>query len=181
MAIIKIRWVFIDILQEIALDAYGPYAMNDHNGANQLIVHCQNLIYDKITAIILYYKKFSKSKEDEGYEFNPYDPCVSNKIIKCSQMNVCVHVDYWKFSQKIPKVVGKTITWIKQEYEIIFEYGSGNITVHQGKVHNYLGMPLDYTESGTVKVRMINCTYETIASFDKVDPRGRGIKVRAST
>ena len=29
------------------------------------------------------------------------------------------------------------------------------MTVHQGKVHNYPGMTLDYTEGGTVKFSMI--------------------------
>ena len=36
-------------------------------------------------------------------------------------MTVCFHVDYLKLSHKIPKVVGKIITCIKQEYESIFE------------------------------------------------------------
>ena len=30
------------------------------------------------------------------------------------------------------------------------------MNVQLGKVHNYLGMTLDYTEGGTVKVRMID-------------------------
>ena len=30
------------------------------------------------------------------------------------------------------------------------------MTVHRGKIHNYLGMTLDYTEGGTIKVIMID-------------------------
>ena len=41
------------------------------------------------------------------------------------------------------------------------------MTVHQGKVHNYLWMTLDYTEGGTVKVRMIYYIDEIIASLYK--------------
>ena len=74
--------------------------------------------------------------------------------------------------------MGKIITWLKQEYEIIFEDGSGEITAHQGKIHNYLRMILDYTEGGTVKVRMINYINETIAAFNKGDTRGSGINTR---
>ena len=33
------------------------------------------------------------SLEDEGYEFNTYDPYFSNKIIKGSQMTVCFYVE----------------------------------------------------------------------------------------
>ena len=46
------------------------------------------------------------------------------------------------------------------------------MTVHQGKVHNYLGMTLDYTEGGTVKFSMIYYIDEIIAAFDKAEPRG---------
>ena len=49
------------------------------------------------------------------------------------------------------------------------------MTDHQGKIHNYLGMTLDYTEDKTVKVRMIYYINEIIAAFDKVDPGGREI------
>ena len=74
-------------------------------------------------ASLIYYKKFRKSLEYEGYDFNPYDPCVANKIIKGSQMTVCVHVDNFKLIQNIPKVLCKTTKWINQEYESIFEGG----------------------------------------------------------
>ena len=82
-------------------------------------------------------------------------------------MTMCFHVEYWQLSQNTPNVVGKTITWIKQEYESIFEYGSGEITVHWGKIHNYLGMTLDYTEVGPIKVRIIDYIDEIIDESDK--------------
>ena len=50
------------------------------------------------------------------------------------------------------------------------------MSVHQGKIHNYLGTTLDYNEGGTVKVSMIDYTDEIIAAFDKSYPGGRGIK-----
>ena len=76
-----------------------------------------------MTERLLYYKKFSKSIEDEGYDFNPYEPCVANKIIKGSPMTVCFHVDYCKLIQNIPKVVVNKITCIKKDYESILEDG----------------------------------------------------------
>ena len=75
-------------------------------------------------ASLLYYKKFSKSLEDERYDFNPYEPCVTNNIINDSQMTVCFYVYDCKLSHKSPNIVNKTITCIMQEYEIIFEDGS---------------------------------------------------------
>ena len=125
MAINKIRRVLIDIMLDIDPDLYGPYVIMDRKVFKQLIVQCQNAIYGIITASLLYYKNSRNSLEDEGYEFNPYYPCVANNNIKVSQMTVCFHLDDLKLINKIPKVVGKTITWLKQECESIFEDGSG--------------------------------------------------------
>ena len=72
-------------------------------------------------ASLIYYKKFRKSIENEGYEFNPYEPCVANKIIKVSQMNVFFHVEDCKLSHMRPKIFFKMITWPNQEHEIIIE------------------------------------------------------------
>ena len=44
-------------------------------------------------------------------------------------MIICFHVDDCKLSHRIPKVIGKTIEWIIQVYESIFEDGSGAISV----------------------------------------------------
>ena len=49
------------------------------------------------------------------------------------------------------------------------------MTVHRGKTHNYLGMPLDYTEDGTVNVRMIYYIDEIISECNKEEPIGSGI------
>ena len=67
-------------------------------------------------ASLLYYMKFRKILEDEGNEFNPYEPCVAKNTIKGSYITVFLHVYNFKLSHNIPKVVEKTITWIKQEY-----------------------------------------------------------------
>ena len=51
------------------------------------------------------------------------------------------------------------------------------MTVHQVKFHNYLGMTLDYTEGGTIKIIMIYYIDEIIAAFDEAEPRGHGINI----
>ena len=86
----------------------------DRKGVKQLIAQCQNSIYGKIAASLIYHNSYRNILEDEGFEFNPYDPCVANNIIKVSHIYVCFHVEYCKLSHKILKLVGNTITWIKQ-------------------------------------------------------------------
>jgi hypothetical protein len=181
MAIIKIHGVLVDILVEIAPDAYKSYATTDKKGVRQLLVQCQKALYGTMVASLLYYRKFTKSLTDIGFELNPYDPCVANKMIEGKQMTIsCFHVDDCKLSHRMRKVMDKMIEWLRQEYESIFEDGSGKMMVSRGKVHKYLGMTLDYTTRGQVKITMIDYVEEILTAFDKADPKGGGTKTSAA-
>ena len=103
-------------------------------GKRQLIVKCHNTIYGITVASLLYYRKFSKNLTTYGFQFNPYDPCVANKIINNSQMTITFHVDDCKLSHKEVAEMDKMIKWLRQDYESIFEVGYGNMTVSRGKV-----------------------------------------------
>jgi len=125
-----------------------------------------------MVASLLYYRKFCASLTSIGFEFNPYDPCVANKMINGKQMTIAFHVDDCKISHEDPKEVDKLIQWLRQEYESIFEDGSGKMTVNRGKVHNYLGMTLDYSVPGQVKISMQQYIDEILEAFDKAEPKG---------
>ena len=169
MAIIRIRGVLVDMLVDIAPDVYKEYVTKDKKGNSQLIVQCQNAIYGTMTASLLYYKKFRKSLESIGFEFNPYDPCVANKMVNGKQMTICFHVDDCKLSHVDSKENDKMIAWLKQEYESIFEDGSGKMSVSRGKVHKYLGMTLDFATPGQVKVTMFDYIDEILTAFEEAD------------
>jgi hypothetical protein len=142
MALIKIRGILVDILVEIAPEAYKSYVSHDKKGNNQLLVQCQNALYVKMVASLIYYRKFVKSLTDIDFIINPYDSCVANKIIEGEQMNICFHVDDCKLSHRKKTVMDRMIGYLQQEYESIFEDGSGAITVSRGKIHKYLGTGL---------------------------------------
>ena len=96
----------------------------------------------------MYYKKFSKSLFKEGFKLNPYDGCVANKIEDGKQVTICFHANERKISHVCTKVVDKAIEWLRTEYDSIFKYGPGEMKVHRGKYHKYLGMGLDYSHTG---------------------------------
>ena len=180
MAIIRIRGILVDMLVDIAPDVYKQYVTTDRKGTKVLVVQCQNAIYGTMVASLLYYRKFCKSLTDVGFVFNPYDPCVANKMIKGKQMTIAFHVDDCKLSHKHPKQVDKLIRWLRREYESIFEDGSGKMSVSRGKVHKYLGMTLDYTVPGQVKISMFDYIEEIITAFEKAEPKGVGTKTSAA-
>ena len=127
-------------------------------------------------ANIMYYQKFKKILELEGYEFNIYKPCVAKNIIKNNQMTICFHAKKCKLSHKIPKVVGGGIEWLRQEYESIFKDGSGAMSVRRGKIHQYIDMTLDYTVSGISIISIREYIDKMLNLFDKKDPSNRGNK-----
>jgi hypothetical protein len=53
--------------------------------------------------------------EVKWIRLNPYDPCVANKHVKGEQVTVCFHMDHCKILHLIPKVVDKTIEWLRSE------------------------------------------------------------------
>ena len=86
--------------------------------------------------------------EDFGFKVNPYDPCVPNKIINYSQMTVTWNVDDLNISHKDSREVTKIIRHFGDIY-------GDTMTVHRGKVHDYLGMDLDFISPKVLKIGMI--------------------------
>jgi hypothetical protein len=148
----------------------------DKKGMNELLVKCQNALYGTMVASLLYYRKSVKSLTDVGFIINPYDQCVSNKIIEGKQMTTCFHVDDCKLSHRKKKVIDTMIEHLREEYESIFEDQAGAMTVSRGKIHEYIGMTMDYTVCGQVKITMFDYIDYILTAFDKAEPKGGGRK-----
>jgi hypothetical protein len=180
MAILKIRGVLVDMLLKIAPDVYGPYVTTDKKGVKQVIVQSLNAIYGTMVASLLYYRKFCNTLTRNGFEVNPYDPCVFNRMVREKQQTILFHVDDCKISHNDSKVNDEFIEVLRQEYKSIFEDGSGKLQVPRGKVHTYLGMKLDFTKPGQVEVSMFDYVQEILETFDKTTPNCTGIKTSAA-
>jgi len=76
------------MLVNIAPKVYKPFVTTNKKGTTQLIVQCLNIIYGAMIASLLYCKKFCKSLTSIGFDFNPYDPCITNKISDGKQMTI---------------------------------------------------------------------------------------------
>jgi hypothetical protein len=170
----------VGILVEIAPDVYNSYVSKDKKGLKQLLVQCQNALYGTIVASLLYYRKLVNSLMDIDFVINPYDPCVANKMIESEKMTICFHVYDCKLIHGKTKVMDSMIEYLRQEYDSIFEDGSGVMKVSRGKIHKCLGINLDYTVRGQVKITMFDFIDEILTAFDKTEPKGGGTKTSAS-
>jgi hypothetical protein len=68
---------------------------------------------------MLFYKKLVSDLQSYGFELNPYDPCVANKMVHGSQMTVSCHVDDLKISHKNPIIVDQFLHWVNETYGMI--------------------------------------------------------------
>ena len=131
-------------------------------------------------ASLLCYRKIVESLTDIGFSLNPCDPCVANKFVDGNQMTICFHVDDCKVSHIDPKAVDQIVKCLRSKYESIFEDGSGRMNVKRGKIHNHLGMTLDFTVKGQVSVSMFDCVDDILNTFKSVCSNDRGIKSTAA-
>ena len=114
MATIIVRGALVDVLVEIVLYIYGPYASTDKKGVKTLILRCHNAIYKNMVASLLYYRKFCKTIKNLGFKINPYDPCVTNRTNDDNQQTICWYVHDCKIRHVEPKVKDKLINSLKQ-------------------------------------------------------------------
>ena len=155
----KITGVLVDMLVQLFPEVYGPYVVFE-NGRKLLYVQVLRAIYGLLQAALLWYKKFKYDLEEQGFKFNPYHPCVANRMIKGSQHTILFHVDDLKCSHKKITVNDEFAKWLDETYG-----QHGKVKIHCGKVHDCLGMKLDYSEKKKIKIDMRDFVKGMLDSF----------------
>ena len=152
---LKGRLAELMVMVEPAL--YRKFVTYDSRGQPVLYVQMHKALYGMLRSALLFYKKFVADLEEDGFVVNPYDPCVANKVIGGKQITVGWHVDDLKVSHEDKNVLRDFGKWLELKY--------GDCKEHCGKVHNYLGMELDYSIKGRVKVTMVPYLEEMLDEF----------------
>ena len=155
----KITGVLVDMLVQLNPEVYGKYVVFE-NGRKIVYVVVLKAIYGMLIASLLWYKKFKKDLEKEGFVFNPYDPCVANRIVNKAQQTIVFHVDNLKSSHIHKKVNDEFEKWLQRKYG-----GYKAVTAHRGKKFDYLGMVLDYSEKGKVRIDMTSYVKNMLECF----------------
>ena len=100
-------------------------------------------------------------------------------MIDDKQQTILWHVDDCKISHVDPKVNEKLIKSLKQEYESIFEDGTGEMTSNRGKKYKYLRMTLNYSKEGAFHITMFENLKSILETFDKIDTKAKRTKKSA--
>ena len=116
-----------------------------------MYVLLKKALYGTVQAVMLFWLNLTGFLlEDLGFEVNPNDWVVSNKMIDGNQCTIVWHVDDLKISHVNPDVVTDILNKLEDKYR----GKEVPLTVSRGKIHDYLGMVIDYTTPGKVKFSM---------------------------
>jgi hypothetical protein len=107
---------------------------------------------------LLFYRKLVAELCNMGFEINPYDPCVANKMVNGTQMTVRWHVDDLMISHTSQDNIMAFVKKIK-------DVNGENLAEKVGTVHNYLGMTFDYSFDNKVRINMNQYFLKVIKEF----------------
>ena len=149
----KIEGKMVDILSKVDPSLYEEHTTTE-NGKKVLYVKLKKALYGTVQASLLFWKNLTEVLVSWGFEINPYDWCVENKEVDGKQLTIRWHVDDLKILHVNENVVTDIIKKLNKKYGKEACGKESPLTVHRGKRHEYLGMVLDYTTEGKVKIDM---------------------------
>jgi hypothetical protein len=139
----------VELLLEIDHELYEPYLVRER-GDMVMYVKLLKALYRTMCAARLFWEWLSRQLVDWGFTPNPYDSCVVNKMVDGKQLTVAWHVDDLKISHVSAKVVDDLIANLDSEFG-----KETPLSKSRGKVHDYLGMTLDFSVPGQVTVTIL--------------------------
>jgi hypothetical protein len=167
--IMVLKGELLEIKIQIALVVYRKYVSVDKKGTKILYIKLQKALYGLMRASLLFYQKLRKELEAYGFEINPHDPCVANKMTEAGkQLTVIWHVDNMMGSCK------DNFKLTKFSCHLAKIYGP-KLHMHMGYKHDYLGVDMEFNKDGTLDVSMFKYLQDVIDGFPEV------IRDRATT
>ena len=126
-------------------------------GKRVLYLQLLKALYGCVRSALLWYELFAGTLKEMGFELNPYDPCVANKMFDGTQCTIAWYVDDTKISHVKPAVVTSVIKKIEAKF--------GKMTVTRGQHHVFLGMDITFIGDGNLNIGMSKYIQEAIEEF----------------
>jgi hypothetical protein len=150
--LLKLEGESVVIMCDICYE-YKQFVCYEH-GQKVLYLQLLKVLYGCIKLALLWYKIFSGTLQEMGFELNPYDTCIANKMTNGKQCTIVWYVDDNKISHMDNRVVTEVIEKIQERF--------GKMSVTWGKEHVFLGMNMDFHENGTASIKMKEYIKEAI-------------------
>jgi hypothetical protein len=154
------------LLEGVLVDLYldvNPAARDKvtygRNGKKRLYTRMNKALYGHMRSGRLFWENISSKLESMGFESNPDDLCVMNKMIGDDQFTIVLHVDDLKLSFVDAAVIEEVLAELGREY--------GKLDIQRGKVLEYLGLSLDYSTDGVCKIGAKSYIDKALQSYEK--------------
>ena len=143
---VRLTKIYVQIIKNMSDDLNDLYSKHE-NQDGSVIVELDYALYGCLESGRLFYNYFRNILEDKmGYRVSAYDDCVFNLFDSDGIIisTIVIHVDDGF-------VTGKS----EETLDVFFESLKthlGEITICRGRIHNYLGMVMDFQHRGLVHI-----------------------------
>ena len=166
---IKFEGAMVDVLLEIDPERYGPCVCT-YNGRRYLYAKAVKAIYGAMRSALLFYQLFSGQLKEWDFKINEYDACTMNKMVNGSQLTIVWHVDDCKISHRDEEVVTDLLEKLEGRFG-----KETPIAITRGRIHDYLGMTIDYSIKSKVKFYMFDYIEQILGEVDSDLMKGSGV------
>ena len=135
---------------------YLPFMRAD----GTLVVKLKKALYGCVESARLWYEHLARDLHQLGYTVNPHDCCVFNRVEESTgkQTTLVIHVDDVMITASSEEKLSNVISEIESIYP--------DLSIHRGRVIEYIGMKFDFRDRGKVKITMPGYVDEVLAEVD---------------
>jgi hypothetical protein len=155
---IRFEGIMVDMICQIE-PSYIKCIKYGRNKRKWMIGKLSKAIYGTLLGARLFYDKLRGLLEEWDFIINNYDECTFNKMVNGKQLTVQFHVDDLKISHMDETVIKDMVN----DLNGIFGQDGTLLEASYGKVHEYLGMTIDYSEENVVKFTMYDYLEDILA------------------
>lgn len=142
--LLKLEGQFVTIMCEVNPE-YDQYIIEE-NGKEVLYLRIKKALYGMIESALLWYELYVSVLMEMGFEINPYDMCVANKMINGKQCTIAWYVDDNKVSHIEQAVVDEIIEKIEQRFP--------GLTVNRSNEQTFIGIKMRFMKEKKVAINM---------------------------
>ncbi len=93
-----------ELMVQLDPKLYKTYVITRSRGEPMIYMKMNKALYGLLKSALLFYKKMVTELEGLGFELNPYDPCITNRMVNGTHQTVFWHVDDLKISHIDPAI-----------------------------------------------------------------------------
>ena len=141
--------------------SFLPFLHFNKKRQGRVLVRLLKAQYGCVKSARLWYEHITKALIEKDFIIHPFDKCIFQRKTGDSWTYITLYVDDLMIVSDEVELVNEVIAKLTDEYK--------DLTVHRGKVHDYLGMRFDFSKEGEVFISMESYTADILKGTDIVD------------